>query len=98
MCHSAYVPFPLRHSAIPPFCHSAIPPKCRSAILPFCHSTNLPLLQYTYIHTQFQHPPMSGNAWEYLILLRCSLLAEVELQNNEDGDFEGDLKNSLSTY
>ena len=41
---------------------------------------------------------MSGNAWEYLILLRCSLLAEVEPQNNEDGDFDGNLKNSLSTY
>jgi len=41
---------------------------------------------------------MSGNAWEYLILLRCSLLAEVEPQNNEDGDFNGNLKNSLSTY
>ncbi len=41
---------------------------------------------------------MSGNAWEYLILLRPSLLAEVEPQNNEDGDFDGNLKNSLSTY
>ncbi len=41
---------------------------------------------------------MSGDAWEYLILLRHSLLVEVEPQNNEDGDFDGDLKNSLSTY
>jgi hypothetical protein len=41
---------------------------------------------------------MSDNAWEYLILLRRSLLAEVELQNNEDGDFNGNLKSSLSTY
>ncbi len=98
MCHSSYVPFPFRHSAIPPFCHSAIPPKCHSAILPFCHSTNLPLLQFTYIHTQFQHSPMTGDAWEYLILLRRSLLAEVEPRNNEDGDFDGNLKNSLSTY
>jgi hypothetical protein len=40
---------------------------------------------------------MSGNAWEYLILLRRSLLAEVEPQNDEDRDFDGDLKNSLST-
>jgi hypothetical protein len=58
----------------------------------------LPLLQYTYIHTQFQHSPMSGNAWKYLILLRRSLLAEVKPQNNEDGDLDGNLKNSLSTY
>jgi hypothetical protein len=98
MCHSSYVPFPFCHSAILPFCHSAIPPKCHSAILPFCHSTNLPLLQYTYIHTQCQHSPMSGDAWEYLILLRRSLLAEVKLRNNEYGDFDGDLKNSLSMY
>jgi hypothetical protein len=98
MCHSSYMPFPFRHSAIPPFCHSTIPPKCHSAILPFCHSTNVPLLQYTYIHMRFQHSLMSGNAWEYLILLRCSLLAEVEPQNNEDGDFNGNLKNFLSTY
>ncbi len=41
---------------------------------------------------------MSGDAWEYLILLKPTLLAEVEPQNNEDGDFDGDLKNSLSTY
>jgi hypothetical protein len=98
MFHSSYVPFPFFHSAILSFCHSAIPPKCHSAILQFCYSTNLPLLQYTYIHTQFQHSPMSGDAWEYLILLRRSLLAEVEPRNNEDGDFDGNLKNSLSTY
>jgi hypothetical protein len=41
---------------------------------------------------------MSGDAWEYLILLRRSLLAKVEPQNNEDGDFDGNLKNSLSPY
>jgi hypothetical protein len=41
---------------------------------------------------------MSGDAWEYLILLRRSLLAEVEPRNNEDGDFDGDLKKSLSLY
>jgi hypothetical protein len=41
---------------------------------------------------------MSGDAWEYLILLRSSLLAEVEPGNNQDGDFDGNLKNSLSTY
>jgi hypothetical protein len=41
---------------------------------------------------------MSGNAWKYLILLRRSLLAEVEPQNNEDGVFDGNLKKSLSTY
>ncbi len=98
MCHSSYLPFPFRHSAIPPFCHSAILPKCHSAIPPFCHSTNFPLLQYTYIHTRCQHSPMSGNAWEYLILLGRSLLAEVEPRNNGDGDFDSNLKNSLSTY
>jgi hypothetical protein len=106
MYHSTDVPFYLcaippmcnSHSTILPFCHSAIPPKCHSAILPFCHSTNLPLLHYTYIHTQFEHSPMSGDAWEYLILLSRSLLAEVELQNNEDRDFDGNLKNSLSMY
>jgi hypothetical protein len=38
---------------------------------------------------------MSGNAWEYFILLRRSLLAEVEPRNNEDGDFDSDLKNFI---
>jgi hypothetical protein len=98
MCHSSYVPFPFRHSAILPFFQSAIPPKCYSTVLPFCHSTNLPLFQYTYIHMQCQHSPMSGDAWEYLILLRRSLLVEVEPPNNEDGDFDSNLNNSLSMY
>jgi hypothetical protein len=86
MSHSLSAILPFRHSAILPFLQNAIPLFCHSAILPFCHSTNLPLLQYTYIHMQCQHSPMPGNAWEYLILLRHSLLAEVELRNNEDGD------------
>jgi hypothetical protein len=47
---------------------------------------------------QCQHSPMSGNAWEYLILLRCSLLVEVEPQNNEDEDFDNNLKKFLSMY
>jgi hypothetical protein len=108
MCHSTDVPFHLcaipfmchSHSAILPFRHSAILPFLQNAIPPFRHSAIPPIRHYSniYIHTQFQHSPMSGDAWEYLILLKCSLLDEVEQQNNEDGDYDGVLKNSLSTY